>query len=150
MSFEEKQAWVSGLVTLLVTGWYLRVVTVRLGGGPVEEVAYQGPLLAAVGAMIVLNVVGAIVMAIATAVGAEVTGSGSAHDVDRTDERDALIEARGDRAAYYVAASLMIGVLALAMLERPHFWIATGVFAALVVAGTTSIAVKLVAYRRGF
>jgi hypothetical protein len=42
------------------------------------------------------------------------------------------------------------GVLAMAMLEWPHFWIANGVFAAFVAGSLVSSGVKLAAYRRGF
>jgi uncharacterized membrane protein YqgA involved in biofilm formation len=104
--------------------------------------------------MIVLTIAGTIAVAIGTAIasaiGTELTGKGSGIDVDRKDERDAVIEARGDRFAYYVVSALMIGALAMAMLEMPHFWIANAMFAAFVVAGMVGIAVKLVAYRRGF
>jgi hypothetical protein len=150
MSFEEKVTWVNGVVTVLAAGWYALTVGGRLGQLPVTEIAYQRPLLVAVGAMIVLTIVGTIAMAIGTAIRAEVTGEGSVDDIDRKDERDAHIEARGDRVAFYLSSGLMVGVLAMAMLEWPHFWIANGVFAAFVAGGLTSSAVKLVAYRRGF
>jgi len=150
MSFEEKVTWVSGVVTLSVVGWYAWVVGGLFGQVPVEEIAYQRPLLFAVGAMIVLTIVGTIGMSIATAIGLEISGRGSAHDIDRRDERDASIDARGDRAAFYVSSLLMVGVLALAMLEVAHFWIANGLFAAFVAGGLISSGVKLAAYRRGF
>ena len=150
MSFEEKVTWVSGVVTLIVVLWYARVVSGLFGVVAVEEIAYQRPLLFAVGAMIVLTIVGTIAMSIATAIGLESTGRGSVDDIDRRDERDASIDARGDRAAFYVSSVLKVGVLALAMLEVAHFWIANGVFAAFVAGGLTSSGVKLAAYRRGF
>ena len=150
MSFEEKVTWVNAVVTVLAVSWYAWTVGGRLGQLPVTEIAYQRPLLVAVGAMIVLTIVGAIAMAIGTAIRAEVTGRGSVDDIDRKDERDAHIEARGDRFAFYVSSALMVGVLAMAMLEWPHFWIANGVFAAFVAGGLASTGVKLAAYRRGF
>ncbi len=150
MSFEEKITWVNGVVTVLAASWYVWTVAGRLGQVPVTEIAYQRPLLVAVGAMIVLTIVGTIAMAIGTAIRAEVTGEGSVDDIDRKDERDAHIEARGDRVAFYVSSALMVGVLAMAMLEWPHFWIANGVFVAFVAGGLVSTAVKLVTYRRGF
>ena len=150
MSYEEKVTWVNAAITVLAVGWYVWTVGGRLGQLPVTEIAYQRPLLVAVGAMIVLTIVGAIAMAVATAIRAEVTGQGSVDDIDRKDERDAHIEARGDRVAFYVSSALMVGVLAMAMLEWPHFWIANGVFAAFVAGGLASTGVKLAAYRRGF
>ena len=150
MSFEEKVTWVSAVVTVLAASWYAWTVGGRLGQLPVTEIAYQRPLLVAVGAMIVLTIVGTIAMAIGTAIRAEVTGEGSVDDIDRKDERDAHIGARGDRVAFYVSSVLMVGALAMAMLEWPHFWIANGIFAAFVAGGLVSAAVKLAAYRRGF
>ncbi len=150
MSYEEKVTWVSGVVTLIVASRYAWIVGGRMGQLPIEEVAYQGPLLFAIGAMILFTIVGTIAMSIGTAIKREVTGEGSADDVDRKDERDTSIEVRGDRVAFYLSSALMVGVLAMAMLEWPYFWIANGVFAALVVGGLVSSGVKLAAYRLGF
>lgn len=150
MSYEEKINWVSAVVTAIVASRYAWVVGGPIGEVPVGEIAYQRPLLFAVGAMIVFTIVGAIALAIAAAIRAEVTGEGSADDVGRKDERDVRIEGRGDRAAFYVSSALMAGVLALAMLEQPYFWIANGVFAAFVVGSLVSSGVKLAAYRWGF
>jgi len=150
MPFEEKVTWVSAVVTVLAASWYAWTVGGRLGQLPVTEIAYQRPLLVAVGAMIVLTIVGTIAMAIGTAIRAEITGEGSVDDIDRKDERDAHIGARGDRVAFYVSSVLMVGVLGMAMLEWPHFWIANGLFVAFVAGGLVSSGVKLAAYRRGF
>jgi len=49
----------------------------------------------AVGASIILTVVGAIGMAVTTSVGAEITRTGSVDDIDRKDERDVQISRRG-------------------------------------------------------
>jgi len=155
MSHEERTTWVGGVVTVLAALWYGSAIGGMFGQGPVgqvsvDQIAYQRPLIIAVIAMIVGNIVGAIALAIGGAIRAEVTGEGSANDIDRKDERDASIEARGDRVAFYVLAAAAVGVLALAMLERPYFWIANAAFAGLVVSGVVSTVVKLVAYRRGF
>jgi uncharacterized membrane protein YqgA involved in biofilm formation len=162
MSFQEKVTWVSGVVTVIVALWYASVVGGPIGEVPVEEIVYRRPLLIAVGAMIGFTILGTIATAIATAVGgaiggairAEMRGEGPVDvvvdDIDRSDERDASIEARGDRVAFIVSSVLMIGALALAMLERPHFWIANAIFAAFVLAGLAGTVVKLVTYRRGF
>jgi len=150
MSHEERTTWVGGVVTMLAALWYGWAIRDGFGQVAVDQIAYQRPLIIAVVAMIVGNIVGAIALAIGTAVRAEVTGEGSADDVDRKDERDAHIEARGDRVGFYVVVVAMVGVLALAMLERSYFWIANAAFAGLVVSGLVGTVVKLVAYRRGF
>jgi len=83
MSFEDKVTWVSGVVTLIVVLWYAQVVGGLYGQVAVEEIAYQRPLLFAIGAMIVLTVVGSIAMSIATAIGVEIeiSGEGSVDDI---------------------------------------------------------------------
>ena len=150
MSFEEKLTWVNTVTTVIVAAVYAWIVGSQIAAGPVTEIAYQKPMLIAVGAMVVLTIVGAIATAIGTAIGVTVTGKGSVDDIDRKDERDVHINRRGDLVGYYVSSVLMIGAFAVTMLELPHFWIANAMFAAFVVAGLTSSAVKLVAYRRGF
>lgn len=150
MSFQESFTWVNLVVTVLVAGAYYRWLAARLADTPATDIAYVGPIVGAMVAMVVLNVVGAIVTAIGSAISAELSGEGSARDIDRKDERDALIARRGDLAGYHVSSALMVGVFALTLLERPHVWIANGLFAAFVVGGLVGAAVKLVAYRRGF
>lgn len=150
MSFEEKVTWVSAMVTVLVASAYGRFIAARLGEVAVADIAYQRPILWATGAMIVLTIVGTIAMAIGTAISAEITGEGSARDIDRKDERDVRIHQRGELAGYYTSSALLVGVLVLTMLELPHFWIANALFGAFVVGGLASATVKLIAYRRGF
>jgi hypothetical protein len=150
MSFHERFTWINVAVTLLVAGVYVRHVVAQLGSTPVAEIAYVGPVIWATIAMIVLNIAGAIAVAVGTAIAAEVTGEGSVDELDREDERDARISQRGDLAGYYVTSVLMIAVFALTVLELPHFWIANGIFAAFLTAGLATAGVKLVAYRRGF
>lgn len=150
MPYEEKVAWVSGFVAVLVSAVYASVVVPRLGSGPVSAIAYQGPMLIAIGAMIVVTIVGMIIMSIGTAVSAEITGRGSVDDIDRTDERDDDINRRGELIGYYVSSVGLIAALALAMLKADHFWIANVIFVSLMVASVVSAAVKIFIYRRGF
>jgi len=150
MSFEEKLTWVNTATTLIVAAVYAWIVGGQIVATPVADIAYQKPMLIAVGAIVALTIIGAILMAIGSAIGIEITGEGSVDDIDRKDERDVDIERRGNIAGYYVVSALMVAVLAITMLEYPHFWIANAVFASFIVAGLTSSTVKLVAYRRGF
>ena len=150
MSFEEKTTWVSVMVGVLVPIVYFATVLPQLADSPAADIAYQRTLIVAVIASIVLTIVGAITMAIATAIGAEITGSGSVDDIDRTDERDALISRRGDVVGYYVASIGAVIALILTMREDDYFWIANTLYLSFVVAGFVSGLVKLRAYRRGF
>jgi len=150
MPFEEKVTWVSGVVSAVVAAVYFSVILGRLGDAPVNEIAYQRPLLIAIGAVIVLTIVGSIAMGIGTGISAEIKGNGSAEDIGRKDERDVRIGRRGELVGYYVASIGMLGVLVLTMLEYDYFWIANALYLSFVVAALVSSAVKLVAYRRGF
>ena len=150
MAFEEKLTWVSAAVALIVSGVYFYTVLGQVGSVPTSEIAYQRPLLIAIGASVVLTIVGAIGAAIGTAISAEITGNGSVDDVDRKDERDVLINRRGELIGCYVSSFGMLGVLALTMLEYDYFWIANALYLALMVGSLVGSTVKLVAYRRGF
>jgi MFS family permease len=150
MPFEEKMTWVSVVVTVLVAVVYFVIVLGRLQDTSAADIAYQWPMIIAFVASVVLNIVGAIVMAISTGISAEIRGRRAADDIDRKDERDKTISRRGDLIGYYVASAGMVGVLALTMLQYEYFWIANTLYVSFVVATLVSSAVKLVAYRRGF
>ena len=150
MSFEEKSTWVATVVSVLVAGFYSSFILGQLRSVPVAEIEYQWPLIASIGAMIAITIVGTIVMSIGTAISAEISGSGSVKEIDRTDERDTHINRRGELVGYYISSTCGLGVLALAMLRFDQFWIANALYLSFVVGGFVSSVVKLVAYRRGF
>jgi len=150
MSFEERLTWVNAVVSVVVTAVYCAVVFGRLGNMPVADVAYQWAMLISILALVVLTIIGAILMAVGTAVSAEITGNGSVDDIDRKDERDVQISHRGMRTGYVVSSVGGVLALGLAMLEYDYFWIANALFLSFVVAGLVTSAVKLMAYRRGF
>ena len=158
MSYEEKLTWVNAVVAIVVAAVYFTIVLGQVGDTPVTEIAYQKTLLIAVGASIVLTVVGAIVTAVGTAVGtavrAEVAGEGPIDtddiEIDQADERDKSISRRGDLVGMYVSSAGAVGVMALVMLEYEYFWIANALYLSFVIGSLVGSAVKLTAYRRGF
>ena len=150
MSFEEKFTWVSAAVSTGVAAVYFAIVLGQVRTVPVAEIAYQRPLLIAIGALIALTILGTIIVAIGTAISAQITGSGSVDEIDRKDERDADINRRGELVGYYVSSAGAVGVLALAMLRYDQFWIANALYLSFVIGAIVSAAAKLVAYRRGF
>jgi hypothetical protein len=150
MPFEEKVTWVNAVVTAIVPAAYFVVVLGQLGQVPVTEIAYQKPMLIAIGVAIVLTIVGSILTGIGSGISAEIAERGSSKDIGRTDERDANINRRGELVGYYVSSAGIAGVLVLTMLEYPYFWIANALYLSFVVGTLVSAAVKLVAYRRGF
>lgn len=150
MTFEEKLAWISIVVSVAVPAAYFVTVLGPLGEVPVADIPYQRPMLIAFGVSVLLTIVGAILMAIGTSISSELSGDGSAKDIDRKDERDKHIGRRGDVVGFYVVSVGALGVMALTMLEVDYFWIANALYLSFIAASLTSEVVKIVAYRRGF
>jgi hypothetical protein len=150
MSFDEKVTWVEALVFALVPATYFTVILGQLGSMPAAEIAYQRPMLIAIGISIVLTIVGSILTGIGSGISAEIMEPGSGQDIGRKDERDVSINRRGQIVGYYVSSAGAVAALALTMLEYPYFWIANALYLGFVVATLVGAAVKIVAYRRGF
>jgi hypothetical protein len=150
MPFAEKVNWVNVGVTVVVATLYFVVVLGQLGQHAAGEIAYQVPLLTAVGAAIVLTIVSTILVAIGAGISSAIEGGDPAKDLDRKDERDKDIERRGEVVGYYIASAGVVGVMAITMLNYDHFWIANGLYASFAIASIVSSAVKIVAYHRGF
>lgn len=150
MSYEERITWVSGVVTVLVAGIYCVFIGNQLGSLEPAQIAYQKPMLLAIGAIIVASIVGMILMSIGSAIAAEIKQKGSAEHLDRKDERDVNINRRGELIGYYVSSAAILGVIALAMLRADQFWIANALFLALMLGGLSASAAKIVIYRRGY
>jgi hypothetical protein len=150
MPFEEKVTWVGAVVSVVVPAVYFAIVLGQLGQASASEIAYQRPMLIAIGVSIVATIVGAIAMGIGSGIAAEITEPGSGADIGRKDERDVTIGRRGELVGYYVSSVGVVGAMVLTMLEYEHFWIANALYLSFVVAALVSATVKLVAYRRGF
>ncbi len=149
MTFEERTQWVYAVVAVIVPVAYFATVLPQLSTTSASDIAYQRPMLIAIGASIVLMIVGSILAAITSAIVAQVSG-GDPNKIDQKDERDIQIGRRGELVGYYVTSVGVVGVLALTMLEYPYFWIASALYLSFAVAAVVSAIVKIVAYRRGF
>ena len=149
MSFKEKMTWVNLVVTVAIGAAYFGVVGGMVGDGSVSEIGYQWWLIGAVGVTIAATILGAIFMAIGTAIAVEVRGEGSVDDIDREDERDKTIDKRGELVGYYVSSVGILGALALAMLRQDQFWIANTLYLGLLVGSLVGSIAKLTFYRRG-
>ncbi len=150
MSFDEKVTWVEALVFALVPAAYFTIVLGQLGATPAAEIAYQKPMLIAIGISIVLTIIGSILTGIGSGITAEIREPGSGADIGRSDERDKQISRRGELIGYYVSSVGVVAAMALTMLEYPYFWIANALYLGFVIAALVTAAVKIVAYRRGY
>jgi hypothetical protein len=139
MSFEEKSAWVMGLLAAAAYTVYVAVLLSLSGGVPLVEVPYVAPLLWTVGGSIAASIVLHTVIR-----------TFSAKDAGVKDQRDKEIYRFGE----YVGQSFLVigGVAALvmAMAEVDHFWIANAIYLAFFLSAILGSVAKIVAYRRGF
>ena len=160
MSWEEKSAWIQGVLGTLVPVVYFVNVLGQAQSTAVAKIAYQQPLLITVGVMIGLFIAAYIVAYVAAYVGAyvraEIAEPGAAEKldpeklkVDKTDERDKRINQFGEYVGLTVLAVCMLVPFGLAMMDRETFWIANTMFAVCVLSGLVSSIVKIVTYRRG-
>jgi hypothetical protein len=148
--FEEKLTWVNLVVGVIVPVGYVAVMLGRLGETSAAEISYQWPLLIAIGASIVLTIVGSVLAGIGTGISAEIRGRSASEEIDRKDERDKQISRHGDLVGYYVSSAGVVGVLALTMLEYEYFWIASALYLSFAVGTAVASAVKIASYHRGF
>ena len=149
MPYEEKVTWVNLVVAVLVPATYFAIMLGRLRDVSAADISYQWPLLIAIGASIVLTIVGSILAGIGTGISAELHGRSASGEFGN-DERDKQISRHGDLIGFYVSAVGMVGVLALTMLEYEYFWIASGLYLSFVVGTLVGSAVKIASYHRGF
>jgi hypothetical protein len=139
MSFEEKSAWVMGVVAVGSYAVYLAVVLSLSGTMPLVDVPYVAPLLWTVG--------GSIVASIALHA---FLGMLSPKEAGRKDQRDREIYRFGE----YIGQSFVViggvAALLLAMAEADHFWIANVIYLTFVLSAVLGSVAKIVAYRQGF
>ena len=139
MSFEEKSAWIMGVVAAGSYAVYLAIVLGLAGTVSLAEIPYVAPLLWTIGASIGVSI----------ALHALI-GIFSPREVGKKDQRDREIYRFGE----YIGQSFVVvgGVAALlmAMAEVDHFWIANVIYLTFVLSAILGSVAKIVAYRRGF
>ncbi|UZX01676.1 hypothetical protein F8G81_02830 [Arthrobacter sp. CDRTa11] len=139
MSYEEKSAWIMGVVAVGSYGIYLAIILGQARTTPLTDVAYVSPLLWTVGASILVSIALHAVM-----------GISAPREAGRKDQRDREIYRFGE----YIGQSFVVigGVAALlmAMAELDHFWIANVIYLMFVLSAILGAVAKIVAYRRGF
>ena len=133
MSRHLKSTLVALVGYVVVTAVYIVTLMSRAGGQPVEDVDYQGLVIGLIVAFVAIAIVGNAIIA-----------TRHLDEDDAVDERDRLIELRGERIGGWVLAAGAIGALVLAMTDQATFWIAQAILAGLVVGEMTSSVSQLV------
>ncbi|MEE2525432.1 hypothetical protein V0U79_03565 [Hyphobacterium sp. HN65] len=137
MSFQEKSTWVLLAAMLAVYGWYASATFGGLAESGVPETADNMRLIGTVGLMIVISIVAHIAIAIVT------------RSEDESDERDRLIDLRGDQRGGFIMALGLLGTLTLALTGGSLFWIAHAALGGLVAGELVKSISKLIDCRRG-
>ena len=138
MAYEEKSAWIYGLVSVVFYAIYVVTVLGQAATTAITEVDYVPPLLWTIGGSIVASIVIHIITSI-------VSGAKN----DRRDQRDREIERFGSHVGN---AFLVIGGVAamlLAIFQLGYFWIANVLYLCFFLSALLSSITKIIAYRRG-
>jgi hypothetical protein len=139
MTYREISAAVMTLVMLLVYGWYSVDLVATWRVVPVEEIAYEGRLFTMVGILVALLVIAHIVLAIANPKTASEEG----------DERDRLIELKGEARSGLIVGMSAIAAMLLAVGQFDTFYIAHMLLAGLVLSEIFKGVLVLISYRLG-
>jgi hypothetical protein len=139
MSYEERNTWVSFVVSVLAYVAYVVVVLTRARDVPLTEVAYVGPLLWSIGGAIVVTILASIAVGLA-----------NRRDGHLTDQRDKEISRLGERTGQSFVVIGALAAMVLALLEADWFWIANVVYLCFVISAVLTSMTKLAAYRQDF
>jgi hypothetical protein len=139
MTFMEKSNWVVLVVGVPTLLGYLAVVVPQVLGGPVTDVAWVEPMIAAIVAFVVANIAGNVVAA-----------ASNPREADLNDERDREIDRFGERVGAWPLVAGSIAGLVLAMARIDQFWIANAIFLGGLAGSLLSSIAKIAAYRGSF
>ncbi|MET7718453.1 hypothetical protein [Streptomyces sp. NPDC005407] len=139
MPYEEKSAWVMGVLAVGTYTGYLVVILGRAGDTPLVDVPYVAALLWAVGVSIAASIVLHMLI-----------GMFWSKDTYKKDQRDREINRFGEHIGQSFVVIGGVAALGMSMAELDYFWIANAVYLAFVLSAILGSTAKIVAYRRGF
>ena len=138
MAFEEKSAWILGVLAVAAYTTYA-VIVLNLGREvPLLQVDYVPAMLWTIGASIIVSIVAHIIVAIASGKGA-----------DKKDQRDRQIYRMGEYTGQSFVVAGALAAMLMALFELDYFWIANVIYLAFALSAILSTVAKLVSYRRG-
>lgn len=142
MVYEERNVWVTLIVSVVAMAAYVIVVLQQAGGGPLTDVDWVPIMLWTIGGSIGITIVISILWGI-------FAGMRDPDGVGASDQRDRDIAHMSTRVgqAFLVIAGL--GVLVLCGFEADWFWIANTMFFGFAVSTIVGSIASVIAYRRG-
>jgi hypothetical protein len=139
MAFEEKRAWMMGIVTVVAYAVYVVVILGRWESGPLADVPYVAPVLWTIGGAIVTTIVLHTVLA-----------TFSPEDADVRDQRDREITRFGEHSGRSLVVLGGAGAFVMALVDVDQFWIANALYLAFALSAVAECVAKVAAYRKGF
>ncbi|HWS49965.1 MAG TPA: hypothetical protein VN241_03050 [Microbacterium sp.] len=142
MVYEERNAWVGLVISVIALMVYVVLVLQQAGGGPLTDVDWLPLMLWTIGGSIVITIVLSVVWGM-------LAGLKDPDGAGRSDVRDRDISRMGSRVeqAFLVIAGL--AVIALCAVGADVFWIANTMFAGFAVSAVVGGIARVIAYRRG-
>jgi hypothetical protein len=135
-SFEEKSVWVQLVGVVLAMGFYFLIAGRMLLSGVTELPAYAGLLLAATIWLVITQIVGHIIVALASR-------------NDPPDERDRLIAWRAEHGSSWLVATGVFAALTCMVLGFENVWTANILLLSLALSELLGFALRISYYRRG-
>lgn len=140
VAFEEKRAWIMGVVAIAGYAVYLALVLGRAADGvPLVETPYIATLLWTVGGAVAVSVL------LNIAVAAAAPGEAGVKD-----QRDKEIGRLGEHTGQSFLVIGAVAALILSMAGADRFWISNAIYLGFVLSAVLASVVKLAAYRWGF
>jgi len=139
MAFLEKSNWVVLVVAVPTLLVYVALVVPQVLDKPIVEVSWVQPMIFAIVAFVVANILGNVVAA-----------ATNPKEADKNDERDKEIDHVGERVGNWLIIAGSIAALVLAMTRADHFWIANAIFLGGIAGALLSAVTKIAAYHGSF
>lgn len=148
MSFQEKSTAATLAANLLVYGWYFFNMTHIALAAPVNE---KPVAIAVIASHLVITIVAIVVIAIVSHIVIALHTQRQEGEVDDAgDERDTLIDLRGESRGGTILGVGVVVTIVVILLGYSQFWTANLLLLALVLSEVVKDVAKLIDYRRSF
>ena len=138
MSFKEKATWLYLAIAVVVPAAYFGWLLSEWSSTPAEEIAFVRPMIIAVIASIVLNIVLTIPIAAV-----------KPSEVDKTDEREIAIERHGEQIGVVILGTGAALVMGLLWFDVDHVWSTNLLYLSFVTHAIVASTIKLIKFRKG-
>jgi len=136
VSYEEKSAWVMGVLAVVALAVYAAITLGQAADMPLTETPYVPTMLWTIGGSIIASIVIHI-------------GVGMTSRNRKKDQRDREFYRFGETVGHGFLVAGALAALVMALLEWDYFWIANVLFLAFILSAIVAAIAKIVAYRRG-